>query len=606
MWQSSLLGLILLASLEISTQQRLSTSLVVKTGKGSVRGFNTTASGGEAVSAWYGIPYARPPVGDLRFRHPISMDRWQGVLNATKKPNSCVQNLDTFFPGFAGSEQWNANTKRSEDCLYLNIVVPRDANGEHVTNASVIVWIYGGGYYSGTSTLDIYDMRDFAAKEQVIMVSIQYRVASLAFLFLGTEQVPGNAGMMDQLMALRWIKCNIGQFGGNPKSITIMGESAGAHSVALHLLSPLSKNLFSRAILQSAGSTVPWGYATRQDGFRRSMKLAEVMGCPSNQSRIQDTIGCLRGKDAFDLVANDWEVASSGLAISVFAPIIDGLFLTDEPTVLMRNKIFKQTEILLGSNQDEGNFFILYFASDLFPKEDNVQLTQNEYRSAVDNLYSQSSFMAREAIKHEYNNWLSLDNGTANRINIDRAVGDSQFTCPVVDFAEAYSLAGNRVYMYHFNQVASNSPWPKWTGSMHGDEIQFLFGLPLRAVNDSLAYTEAEAGLSKRMMKYWANFARTGDPSIKPQVSQQTSQSIYARIINYLVGSSTEITAEDSWPPYSLPSRQTKLLNAAAGPPEILNQGSSPLIAGTARRCNFWGSLIPNLSSKKLPLRKNN
>ena len=107
------------------------------------------------VDVWYGIPYAQPPVGDLRFRHPRPIEAWRDVKETTKKPNSCVQIKDTFFPGFYGAEMWNANTPISEDCLYLNVAVPQP----HPQNSAVLVWIYGGGFYSGTSTLDVYDLR---------------------------------------------------------------------------------------------------------------------------------------------------------------------------------------------------------------------------------------------------------------------------------------------------------------------------------------------------------------------------------------------------------------------------------------------------------------
>ena len=151
-------------------------------------------------------------------------------------PNSCIQIEDTMWPGFSGSEVWAANTPKSEDCLYLNVVVPNP----HPKDAAVIIWIHGGGFWSGTTTLDQYDLRTMAAEGEIIMVGIQYRVASLGLLYLDTENAPGNAGMFDQLMAIQWVRNNIAQFGGNPENITLMGQEAGAVSVGLHLLSPLS------------------------------------------------------------------------------------------------------------------------------------------------------------------------------------------------------------------------------------------------------------------------------------------------------------------------------------------------------------------------------
>ena len=267
--------------------------LVVNTKKGKIQGFESTTPHGRKVSAWYGILYAQPPVGNLRFRHPRpidSWDSWDSVKQTMKLPNSCVQIKDTMWPGFDGSEAWNYNTPLSEDCLYLNVVAPRP----NPKNAAVLLWIYGGGFWGVITTLDLYDLWTFVSEENIIAVGIQYRVASLSFLYFDTEDVPGNAGMFDQLMAMQWVKDNIAQFGGNPNNITLMGESAGACSVSLHLLSPLSRHLFSQAIMQSASATVPWGVITKEESLLRGLRLAELMNCPHDKKNIRGAIDCLR------------------------------------------------------------------------------------------------------------------------------------------------------------------------------------------------------------------------------------------------------------------------------------------------------------------------
>ena len=272
--------LLLQLSLGLSWANMVRDDLVVETNLGKIRGFETATPDNKKVSAWYGVPYARPPTGKLRFRHPRPAEPWSDILDTMNQPNSCVQMPDTMWPGFPGAEAWNTNTPQSEDCLYLNIVAPRPhPRGD----AAVIVWIYGGGFWSGTTTLDLYDMRVMAATQNVIMVGIQYRVASLGFLYFPEEDVPGNAGMYDQLEAIKWVKNNIAKFGGNPNNITLMGESAGACSVSLHLLSPLSRNLFSQAIMQSASATVPWGVITKEESLMRGLRLAELMNCPHDK-----------------------------------------------------------------------------------------------------------------------------------------------------------------------------------------------------------------------------------------------------------------------------------------------------------------------------------
>ncbi|KFB35326.1 acetylcholinesterase [Anopheles sinensis] len=239
--------------------------LVVNTDKGRIRGFTAEAPSGKKVDVWLGIPYAQPPVGPLRFRHPRPAEKWTGVLNTTTPPNSCVQIVDTVFGDFPGATMWNPNTPLSEDCLYINVVAPRP----RPKNAAVMLWIFGGGFYSGTATLDVYDHRALASEENVIVVSLQYRVASLGFLFLGTPEAPGNAGLFDQNLALRWVRDNIHKFGGDPARVTLFGESAGAVSVSLHLLSALSRDLFQRAILQSGSPTAPWALVSREEATLR-------------------------------------------------------------------------------------------------------------------------------------------------------------------------------------------------------------------------------------------------------------------------------------------------------------------------------------------------
>lgn len=197
--------------------------LIITTDKGKVRGLTLTSPTGRKVDAWLGIPYAQPPLGALRFRHPRPAEKWQGIFNATKPPNSCVQIVDTVFGDFPGATMWNPNTELNEDCLYVNVVVPHP----RPKNAVVMLWIFGGSFYSGTSTLDVYDHRTLAAEENVIIVSMQYRVASLGFLYLGTPDAPGNSGLFDQNLALRWVRDNIHRFGGDPNKICLFGESAG-------------------------------------------------------------------------------------------------------------------------------------------------------------------------------------------------------------------------------------------------------------------------------------------------------------------------------------------------------------------------------------------
>jgi acetylcholinesterase len=363
------------------------------------------------VDVWYGIPFAQPPVGNLRFRHPRPIDRWEGIKETTKWPNSCVQILDSLFPGFPGAEMWNANTPISEDCLYINVAVPKP----HPTNSAVLVWIYGGGYYSGTSTLEVYDPRVLVSEENIIFVSFQYRVASLGFLYFESEDVPGNAGMFDQILALQWVKDNIARFGGNPNNVTIFGESAGGASVSLHMLSPLSSGLFSQAVMQSASATVPWGVITKEESITRGIRLAELMKCPHDRKDLRATIDCLRQKNATELVEREWDGIVFGVAEFPFVPIIDGAFLDETPQTSLNQKHFKKTNVMLGANKDEGHYFIMYYLTDLFKKEENVFVSREQFTTAVGELNLYVKQVGKEAIVYEYTDWLNPLNPLNNR-----------------------------------------------------------------------------------------------------------------------------------------------------------------------------------------------
>lgn len=476
--------------------------LVIRTNKGRVKGITLTAATGKKVDAWFGIPYAQKPIGDLRFRHPRPIEHWgDEILNATTLPHTCVQIVDTVFGDFPGAAMWNPNTDMQEDCLYINIVTPRP----RPKNAAVMLWVFGGGFYSGTATLDVYDPKILVSEEKIVYVSMQYRVASLGFLFFDTADVPGNAGLFDQLMALEWVRDNIAYFGGNPNNVTLFGESAGAVSVSLHLLSPLSRNLFSQAIMQSGAATAPWAIISREESILRGIRLAEAVQCPHSRTDMGPMIDCLRKRSAEELVNNEW--GTLGICEFPFVPIIDGSFLDEMPIRSLAHQNFKKTNLLMGSNTEEGYYFILYYLTELFPKEENVGISREQYLQAVKELNPYVNEVARQAIVFEYTDWLNPDDPIKNRNALDKMVGDYHFTCGVNELAHRYAETGNNVYTYYYKHRSKNNPWPSWTGVMHADEINYVFGEPL---NPGKNYSPEEVEFSKRIMRYWSNFARTG------------------------------------------------------------------------------------------------
>ena len=486
--------------------------LIVNTENGRVRGIRYyLPSLNKAVDAYLGIPFAKPPVGHLRFRHPQPIDRWNGIYNATKLPNSCYQVPDLVFGReFSGSNVWNPTTRVSEDCLYLNVWVPRTQ--PRLRKSAVMVWIYGGGFYSGTTTLNVYDGKILAAENSIIIVSMAYRVGAFGFLSLNHVSAPGNAGMFDQLMALEWVQHNIRHFGGDPDNVTLFGESAGSVSVSLHLLSPLSHSKYQRAILQSGTANMPWATLTMAQAKHRSLELAvQYLGCNSDTDDMEEIADCLRAFPPQKLA--DEQFITRGPLQFPFLPVIDGAFLIEPPMETLRRKNFKRCPILIGSNFNEGSWFIIYEVPQYLGLN-KKSMSRKEFLYSIDHMfyyypqYNQTiNQLAMDAIRFQYTNWLDPEDTHENVRALDAAVADSQFICPLNQFAQLYSLSGENVYMYFFTQRYSTNPWPKWMGTLHGDDIMFMFG---EALKPGLNFTQDDKDLSRAMMHYWTNFAKSG------------------------------------------------------------------------------------------------
>ncbi|KAH0998630.1 hypothetical protein HUJ04_005373, partial [Dendroctonus ponderosae] len=320
--------------------------LVVETTSGFIRGHSKTVLGRE-VHVFTGIPFAKPPVEQLRFRRPVPIDPWHGVLEANKLPNSCFQERYEYFPGFEGEEMWNPNTNISEDCLYLNIWVPQRLRIRHHDNkpamerpkVPVLVWIYVGGYMSGTSTSDIYDADIIAATSDVIVASMQYRVGSFGFLYLN-KYFPKSK--------------NAAAFGGDSELITLFGESAGGGSVSILLLSPITKGLAKRGILQSGTMNTPWSYMSADQAEVIGKGLVHDCGCniTNLETNPYQVLDCMRAVDAKTISLQQWN-SYSGILGFPSMPTIEGVFLSKHPKDMLAEGDYEDMEILLGSNQDE-------------------------------------------------------------------------------------------------------------------------------------------------------------------------------------------------------------------------------------------------------------
>ncbi|CAK9290290.1 unnamed protein product [Gordionus sp. m RMFG-2023] len=535
---------------------------IVKTTKGKVQGVKQLTSTLNPVIAYLGVPYATPPLGDLRFRHPLPISPWVGTLNATKYPNSCYQIFDTLFGNFSGSQMWNPNTPLSEDCLYLNLWVPygSDALSRPSKPMAVMVWIFGGGFYSGTSSLDVYDGRILASSNDVIVANFNYRVGSLGYLYLGRPEVAGNAGLFDQRLAMQWIHDNIAEFGGDPHRITLFGESAGASSVDMHMISPGSWRYFERAILESGTSTNYWATVTPQEAVKRGLRLAEGLDCPFKTDTLQATIECLRSADPWDIVTHDW-VTTEYMKFP-FVPVVDGVWFEESPQALLQKKKFKKTSVLIGTNGEEGTYFNIYQLPNLFlPLDKKVILEKSQFAKSLTDLFPQFNQIGHKAILYEYTNWEDANNNLNVLDAFDKSVGDFYFTCGVNQMAYAYAKTGINVFKYYFSHRSSQNPWPTWMGVMHADEINYIFGEPLVP---GKGYKPEEIELSRNMMKFWTNFAKTGNPNINED------------------GKWSEI----QWPLHTTQNREFLRLSV-----DSHDIGKGP----RTKQCAFWQEFIPDL-----------
>ncbi|CAL4196958.1 unnamed protein product, partial [Meganyctiphanes norvegica] len=266
---------------------------IVSLPQGKIRGVRKVGENGGRYNVFHNIPYAQPPVGDLRFKFPVPAGGWEGVRDGTKEANACPQ-YDRAIEQHLGNE----------DCLYLDVYTPKKASG-----LDVMVYIHGGYFSHGFIGSDGYG--DLLVAKDVIVVMLQYRLGLLGFLSTGDEKIPGNFGLRDQNLALQWVKSNIEHFGGDPSKITLFGISAGAVSVHMQILSPYSKDLFSRAILQSGNAILP--FATRNDHANVALRVGNDLQCPgvTEESTVGDAdlFPCLQSSNATELVTlyNDYQ-----------------------------------------------------------------------------------------------------------------------------------------------------------------------------------------------------------------------------------------------------------------------------------------------------------
>ncbi|CAH8486965.1 unnamed protein product [Schistosoma guineensis] len=497
------------------------------------------------VDVYYGIRYAQSPTGSLRFKKPVEpIPEPKKIFMADKLPSTCPQPKDTMFQNSAAARMWVPNTPMSEDCLFLNIWVPlKESNSSHSNSKeklAVMLWIYGGSFYMGTATLSVYDARFLAARQNIIVASMNYRLGSFGFLYMNTEEAPGNMGLWDQRLAMKWIKDHIENFGGDPHRITLFGESAGAVSVSTHVVSPWSHSYYNNAIMQSGSIFSNWGLATSEVSLNQTQRLAKILGCGYRSS--MDQIKCLRSKSITEILdAHDTMYDPASYFSVPFPPVLDNNFFPYENSQSFRQlKYLKPSGALMfGINKNEGSYFLLYaFVSNSKWMKNLTDLpitNRMDYlrclRQVLDLDDDDRPEFTEPLIRYtdfEYQTYQQLPTLESWTERLEEISSDRSFKCPTINMATAvtndYRIPGRRrahtlpVYFYEFQHRTLSLPMPKWTGTMHGYEIEYVFGIPFSPQFQASFYrfTDEERQLSDIMMTYWANFARTGDPNILP------------------------------------------------------------------------------------------
>ncbi|XP_061333103.1 bile salt-activated lipase [Pezoporus flaviventris] len=474
---------------------------VVLTEGGFVEGENKRRGlFGDYVDVFRGIPFAAPP---KTLEDPKPHPGWDGTLQTKEFKNRCMQVTLT-----------QTDVRGSEDCLYLNIWIPQGKR-QVSTNMPVMIWIYGGAFLLGGSqganflNNYLYDGEEIAVRGNVIVVTINYRLGPLGFLSTGDANLPGNYGLKDQQMAIAWVKRNIKAFGGDPENITIFGESAGAVSVSLQMLTPKNKGLFRRAISQSGVGLCSW--AIQKNPLTWAKKLGQSVGCPTDNTTA--LANCLRISNPKSLTLayrmQLINLPSPVVHTLALTPVIDGDFLPDMPENLFANAA--DIDYIAGVNNMDGHMFA---GIDLpVINRPLVKITEDEIYNLVKGLtLDRGERGANETYSVYTQAWGKNPEQEAMKKTVVDLITDYIFLIPT-QWALNLHLQNARsakTYSYLFSQPSRMPIYPSWVGADHADDLQYVFGKPFAT---PLGYLPKHRTVSKAMIAYWTNFARTGDPN---------------------------------------------------------------------------------------------
>lgn len=478
------------ARIDIHCKGKAELTQVIETQAGPIIGAVDNATG---VHRFLGIPYALPPIGELRWQPPQPVPAWKTPLQALEFGMPAAQNPSVLFE-IRGPK---GELPECEDCLYLNIYAP-PATQPRDRKLPVMLWLHGGSFYMGSGCQQIYNGCHLTASGRAIVVTMNYRLGALGFLRLrDISDIPssGNEGLQDQIAALKWIHANIAAFGGDSNNITLFGESAGAMSIAALLAVPRCRGLFHRAIVQS-------GNPRAMHSCERANNLAQAFTkhleqCNGGQSlRQASTQSLLQAQQA---VLSDPRMERSWGQLP-FKPVLDGDLLSVDPLMALQDGSSAEVDLLLGSNLEEWNLFSAV-SPEVFTLDDRQirrrlewLLPRKELDPLLDHYYHVAATMTGDPWPAWSRAWNLL-------------LTDMVFTLPGLRLLQSHS--GTR-YHYHFAQPLAAHPL---LGACHAVELAYVFGTHGEASLQSLYGGEEGAdSLSNAMRGAWLNFAESGDP----------------------------------------------------------------------------------------------
>ena len=432
--------------------------------------------------AFLGVPYARPPIGELRFMPPEPTMPWSGVRDALTFGSAAPQDLSSVAP-------FKASGPESEDCLYLNVYTPATDGARR----PVLFWIHGGGFNHGSGAQPSYNGGALAERGDVVVVSINYRLGALGYLYLGNHSgerwgAANNAGQLDQIAALRWVRDNIAAFGGDPTQVTIFGESAGGVAVCTLLAMPAARGLFRYAIAQSGTANRLHNTASAADLTARVLRTLGIEDGDPSKLRSAPVEALLRAQ------------AQHG----GFSPVVDGRTLPQRPISAMREGIAREIPLLVGTTRDETRLF------GTLPRAaiDDAQLEQ-QVRAL---LPLPAAERAAEVIAAYRASRAARRLPCRNSDIADAVVTASRFRIPATRLCEAHVAHQSKTFLYQFDWESPARDGE--LGACHGLEVPFVWGMVGKNGNTKFSGEGAEADhLAEQMMDAWIAFAKSGDPS---------------------------------------------------------------------------------------------